>query len=136
MSAFERAIVDLVKEGGKAFLQSARKAFETELAMQQSAFEYELDKQRIAIEQHTARIRSGAANGGIEKPSLTRLQVAYRYLGVKDTDPDEMIAAVYRAKAKVLHPDNGATGNTKEFQKLAGAYEIITEARRRKNGGK
>lgn len=34
-----------------------------------------------------------------------------------------MIKSVYRAKAKILHPDSG--GNTEAFQQLESAYSLV-----------
>lgn len=51
-------------------------------------------------------------------------QTAYQIVGVSQGDSPELIDAVYRAKAKYLHPDS-PTGNTDEFIKLKTAYDSI-----------
>lgn len=132
MSAFERALVDLAREGVKTFLQTAKAAFMADLEAQKNAFNHQLKMQEEQVKAYTEGLK------GRRKPpgSRSRLDVAYRYLGVKPGDPDELVKAVYRAKSKVLHPDNADTGNEAAFKKLNGAYEIVMEARRKKNGGK
>lgn len=138
MSLFERAIIDLVKEGGKLFLSSAKASFEADLKAQSEAFQHRLDVERKQIEAKTEEFkrRTRATSAATSRTKKTKLQVAYEYLGVKATDPEEMVKAVYRAKAKVVHTDNAVTGNAEAFKKLSSAYEIIQKARRKRNGGK
>lgn len=52
---------------------------------------------------------------------------AYLILGVFPSDPIQMIDAVYRAKAKILHPDNKLTGDAERFKTLNKAYHIVRE---------
>lgn len=52
---------------------------------------------------------------------------AYLTLGVSPSDPVEMIDSVYRAKAKILHPDNRDTGDAERFMMLTKAYHIVRE---------
>jgi len=54
-------------------------------------------------------------------------------LGVFADDPPELVEAVYRAKASVLHPDNRATGNAGAFKAVNTAYTEILR-RRASNG--
>ncbi|MBI4571791.1 MAG: J domain-containing protein [candidate division NC10 bacterium] len=53
----------------------------------------------------------------------------YRVLGVAPTDPPELVRAVYRAKCKVLHPDNKATGNAEAYKCLQTAYAQTQKGR-------
>lgn len=139
LSAFEKAIIDLAKEGAKAFFQSAREAFQADLKAQQAAFQHKLDVEKAKIEAITEQIKAGrrASDGQSQADeSAARLRAAYAYLGVQATDPDEMVKAVYRAKSKFTHPDSGA-GDEEGFKRLSSAYEIVMKARRgSKNGGK
>ena len=57
-------------------------------------------------------------------PKTPSYQSAYQIVGVSQGDSQELIDAVYRAKAKYLHPDC-PTGNTDEFIKLKTAYDTI-----------
>lgn len=50
----------------------------------------------------------------------------YLVMGVSPGDPPEMIEAVYRIKAKFLHPDR-PTGNAEAFIQLQQAYQQIKE---------
>ena len=54
----------------------------------------------------------------------------HRIVGVDPEDPWELIEKVYRAKAKVLHPDNKATGNEEAYKRLQAAYSTLKERRR------
>ncbi len=54
----------------------------------------------------------------------------YRILGVNRGDPPKLIEGVYRAKARVLHPDNKETGDAEAFKRLKAAYDQV------RNGGK
>lgn len=56
------------------------------------------------------------------KPPST--PIAYTIVGVSPGDPPELIDAVYRAKAKYLHPDN-PNGNAEQFMILKNAYDTI-----------
>ena len=47
----------------------------------------------------------------------------YRILGVEPGDPPELVTAVFRAKAKVLHPDKG--GDPEQFKRLHAAYKAV-----------
>ena len=49
---------------------------------------------------------------------------AYAIVGVSPGDPQELIDAVYRAKAKYLHPDNPG-GSADAFMTLKTAYDSI-----------
>lgn len=48
----------------------------------------------------------------------------YRILGVEPGDPPELVTAVFRAKAKVLHPDKKA-GDAEKFKRLDAAYKAV-----------
>jgi DnaJ-domain-containing protein 1 len=54
---------------------------------------------------------------------------AYRILGVEPTDPPELMTKVYRAKARVLHPDTQGTGNDAAYKRLQEAWRQIRERR-------
>jgi hypothetical protein len=56
----------------------------------------------------------------------------YDALGVTPSATREEIAAAYRARARVLHPDAGTTdaGAEAEFVRVAAAYRILTGPRR------
>ncbi len=58
----------------------------------------------------------------------------YGILGAKKTDSDETIHAVYRVKAKSLHPDlnPGSAGAEDAFRRLTYAYAILRDPERRK----
>ena len=68
-----------------------------------------------------------------QEPSSTTSPAAdldpYSILGVARGDPLTMIRAVYRAKAKYLHPDNVATGDQVAFIRLKAAYDRIIQER-------
>ena len=49
----------------------------------------------------------------------------YIVVGVKKDDPQELIDAVYKVKAKFYHPDNKNTGNADKFMKIKDAYDKI-----------
>lgn len=51
----------------------------------------------------------------------------YAIVGVFPGDPPEMVEAVYRAKAKYLHPDNKASpaADAERFRRLKDAYDKI-----------
>lgn len=72
-----------------------------------------------------------AANAAAEAMNARKrvIEDAYRFLGVSKASTDEEITKAYRTKAKVLHPDTG--GSNEEFKKLAQAYGIVQEDRRR-----
>jgi DnaJ-class molecular chaperone len=132
VSGLEKALTDLAREGVKTFFETAKAAFMADLEAQKQAFTHQLKMQEEQVKAYTEGLKSGRR----KPPGRSRLEVAYRYLGVKPNDPDELVKAVYRAKSKVLHPDNSETGNEAAFKKLNGAYEIVMEDRRKKNGGK
>ena len=48
----------------------------------------------------------------------------YRILGVEPGDSPELVTAVFRAKAKLLHPDK-KTGDAEKFKRLHAAYEAV-----------
>jgi hypothetical protein len=49
----------------------------------------------------------------------------YTILEVRPDASDLVIKAVYRAKARVYHPDNRETGNDDMFKRITAAYEKI-----------
>ena len=53
----------------------------------------------------------------------------YRILGVEPGDSPELVTAVFRAKAKILHPDH-KTGDAEKFKRLRAAYNAIKEVNR------
>ena len=53
---------------------------------------------------------------------------SYSILGVSPGDPQDLIEAVWRAKAKYYHPDV-PTGNVDKFQQLKQAYDAIRQER-------
>ena len=57
-------------------------------------------------------------------PKPPHIPTAYEIVGVSPSDSPELVDAVYRAKAKYLHPDS-PTGNAEEFVKLKTAYDSI-----------
>ena len=52
----------------------------------------------------------------------------YGVLGVKPTDSDKVIDAIYKARAGLAHPDKG--GDEEDFKKINQAYEKIKEIRK------
>ena len=57
----------------------------------------------------------------------------YDVLGVKPTDPDKVIDAIYKARAGLAHPDKG--GDEEEFKRINRAYEKIKEMRKGEDNG-
>ena len=57
-------------------------------------------------------------------PKPSSAPTAYAIVGVLPSDPPELIDAVYRAKAKYLHPDS-PSGNADAFMTLKTAYDSI-----------
>jgi hypothetical protein len=55
----------------------------------------------------------------------------YRRLGLDPAAPQASIAAAYRAKARVLHPDVPRTGNAEAFVAVKQAYDILSNPARR-----
>lgn len=51
----------------------------------------------------------------------------YHILGISFEDSNEMLDAVFRAKAKLLHPDHG--GDAERFKELMAAYNAIRTER-------
>jgi hypothetical protein len=66
-------------------------------------------------------------------PPSTRLDPSgyYRRLGLDPAAPRASIAAAYRAKARVLHPDVPRTGNAEAFVAVKQAYDILSNPARR-----
>ena len=55
----------------------------------------------------------------------------YAALEVDPAAPPEAIAAAYRRKARVLHPDVAGTGNATAFMRIKLAYDVLGDAARR-----
>src|SRR5262249_8722241 len=55
----------------------------------------------------------------------------YATLGVEPTASPEAIAAAYRRRARVLHPDVPGTGNAAAFIRLKQAYDVLSDAHHR-----
>jgi len=55
----------------------------------------------------------------------------YETLQVGTNADPETIHRVYRILAQRFHPDNQATGDTEQFQKLTEAYEVLSDPARR-----
>lgn len=55
----------------------------------------------------------------------------YRILGVRQNATAAEIKKAYRQKAKLFHPDLTKNSDSKEFQKLVRAYEILSDLRQR-----
>lgn len=53
----------------------------------------------------------------------------YTILGVLPSDSPAMVDAVFRAKARILHPDKG--GDARAFAQLKQAYDLIRKVRNR-----
>lgn len=53
----------------------------------------------------------------------------YSILEVRPDASDMVVKAVYRAKARLLHPDNTATGNLEQFKRIQEAYDKIVQDR-------
>ena len=68
------------------------------------------------------------APGPRVKAGRIRHDDPYIVLGVSPDDSPEMVDAVFRAKARILHPDKG--GNPAAFSRLKIAYDQIRKARR------
>jgi len=54
----------------------------------------------------------------------------YNILEVRPDASDLVVKAVYRAKVKLLHPDNKETGNAEQFKRIQEAYDKIIQARK------
>ncbi len=67
-------------------------------------------------------------------PPSTRLDPSgyYRRLDLDPAAPQASIAAAYRAKARVLHPDVPGTGNAEAFVGLKQAYDTLSDPTRRR----
>jgi hypothetical protein len=67
-------------------------------------------------------------------PPRTRLDPSgyYRRLDLDPSAPQASIAAAYRAKARVLHPDVPGTGNAEAFVAVKQAYDILSNPARRR----
>mgnify|MGYP001561558106 CR=1 FL=1 len=57
------------------------------------------------------------------RTTRTHHEDPYAVLGVSPGDSREMVDAVFRAKARILHPDKG--GNAAAFTRLKLAYDLI-----------
>jgi molecular chaperone DnaJ len=55
----------------------------------------------------------------------------YWILGVPPSASTEAIRAAFRERAKRLHPDCAGTGAVPEFRRVAEAYEVLSDPRRR-----
>jgi hypothetical protein len=55
----------------------------------------------------------------------------YARLGLDPTAPQDSVAAAYRAKARVLHPDVPETGNAEAFVAVKQAYDVLSNPLRR-----
>src|SRR6185369_15035827 len=55
----------------------------------------------------------------------------YATLEVAPDAPPEAIAAAYRRKARVLHPDVPGTGDAASFIRVKQAYDVLSDPRRR-----
>lgn len=55
----------------------------------------------------------------------------YQVLGVRQDATAAEIKKAYRNKAKLLHPDAAGTNDSKQFQELVKAYEILSDQRQR-----
>jgi hypothetical protein len=55
----------------------------------------------------------------------------YARLGLDPTAPQHSVAAAYRAKARVLHPDVPETGNAEAFVAVKQAYDVLSSPLRR-----
>lgn len=57
------------------------------------------------------------------RPGTQQDNNPYLIVGVEPGDPPELVTAVFRAKAKILHPDKG--GDKEQFKRLKAAYDAI-----------
>ena len=71
-----------------------------------------------------AGLVSAITDLAVDKPKEAN---PYEILGVQPTDSMILIDLIYKARAKVLHPDKG--GNEEEFKRLVAAYEQIKSER-------
>ena len=55
----------------------------------------------------------------------------YARLGVEPSSGPDVIAAAYRRKARLVHPDVPGTGDAKAFLALKEAYDVLSHAERR-----
>lgn len=80
----------------------------------------------------SARTLREMASPPVPSPNIQEEGVfsPFTILGVRKDDSMDMINAVYRAKAKILHPDNLETGDETRFKQLHNAYEIICALKR------
>lgn len=62
---------------------------------------------------------------------MTSNRSLYHVLGVARDATLEQIRAAYRAKARVLHPDNLETGDREAFHELLRAHEALSDAKSR-----
>lgn len=51
----------------------------------------------------------------------------WKVLGLAINATEDQLAAAYRALVKKFHPDNPATGNREEFEKIQNAYNLIAQ---------
>lgn len=76
-------------------------------------------------------VRSGQSTGGPSTAEAARstvtIEAACNFLGVTAEAPEEVVKAVYRARAKAAHPDAG--GSEEQMMKVNAAYEVICKAR-------
>lgn len=85
---------------------------------------YEASGLKARLERTAADIVNKAFSPSPPRPPAKNpLESPYTILGVSPTDPPAMVDAVFRAKAKILHPDNGGDG--KAFARLKMAYDLI-----------
>lgn len=69
-------------------------------------------------------LRAQAAGPAIQQP----IDTPFMILGVSMDDPQEVVAAVYRAKVSYWHPDK-RTGNAERFKGYTEAYHAVLRAR-------
>src|SRR4051812_8418655 len=68
-------------------------------------------------------------------PSRTRLDPEgyYARLGLEPDAAQEAVAAAFRARVRILHPDVPGTGNTAAFVAVKQAYDVLSNPKRRQD---
>lgn len=80
-----------------------------------------------AVELFGDEIVSKLMRNGLNKPPADS---PYAILEVRPDASDLVVKAVYRAKARIYHPDNKDTGNADEFRRITQAFEAIQAERK------
>jgi len=108
-----QAVIDFV---GKPIIDALHRSVDNTLADQQARLEQLQLRNRYA--------RANVESAERQAVEGTPYQKACRVIGISEDDPIEVAEAVYKAKARLLHPD-AKGGNTKKFQELSDAMDTV-----------